>query len=293
MEPPMQETMERTAAEVVVRPSTYATLLVHAEPGLASSHRVEAATRLARSLDAKLIGLGAETFDPTPYSGPFTGYAAGEWISLVQEQIGKSLVAAEAAFGRDAAGADTDWRSIQDYPHRALVKTAHAADLIVVSPRGDRGAQRSADPGEVVMGAGRPVLIVPAGRSHLVGMSVVVAWKDTRECRRALTDALPFLQRAENVIVLAVVKADMADAAVFETDDVVANLQRHGVEARAIVTSIDHDAVAEEIERVANLNGADLIVAGAYGHSRLREWAFGGVTDNFLHRPGCFVLLSH
>ena len=289
----MQETMERVAAVVVVHPSTYTTLLVHAEPGLASSHRVEVAARLARSLDARLIGLGAETFDPTPYSGPFTGYAAGEWVSLVQEQIGKSLVAAEAAFRRDAAGADTDWRCIQDYPHRALVKTAHAADLIVASPRSDRGAQRSADPGDVVMNAGRPVLIAPAGRSHLVGMSVVVAWKDTRECRRALTDALPFLQRAEEVIVLAVVDPDMADAAVFETDDVVANLKRHGVDARALVTSIDHDAVAEEIERVANLNGADLIVAGAYGHSRLREWVFGGVTDNFLHRPGCFVLLSH
>ena len=289
----MQETMERAAAEVVVRPSTYATLLVHAEPGLASSRRVRVAARLARNLDARLIGLGAETFDPAPYSGAFTGFAAGEWVNLVQEQIGKNLVAAEAAVRRAAAGADTDWRSIQDYPHRALVKTAHAADLIVASPRNDRGAQRSADPGDVVISAGRPVLIVPAGRSHLVGTSVVVAWKDTRECRRALTDALPFLQRAEDVIVLAVVDPDMADAAVFETDDVVANLKRHGVEARALVTSIDHEDVVEEIERVANLNRADLIVAGAFGHSRLREWVFGGVTHTFLHRPGCFVLLSH
>lgn len=289
----MQRTMERAATKVVGRPSTYATLLVHAEPGLVSSSRVEAAARLARNLDARLIGLGAETFDAGLYTGPFTGYDAGAWTSLVQDQIGKSLIAAEAAFRRDAAGAETDWRTIQDYPHRALVRTAHAADLIVVSPRGDRGAQQSANPADVVMSAGRPVLLVPAGRSHLVGKSVVVAWKDTRECRRALTDALPFLQRAEEVIVLAVVKPGMADVAVFETDDVVANLKRHGVEARPLVTSIDHQAVEEEIERVADLNGADLIVAGAYGHSRLREWAFGGVTDYFLQRPGRFVLLSH
>lgn len=289
----MQKTMERATAEPVVHPSTYATLLVHAEPGLASSHRVEVATRLARNLGARLIGLGAETFDPTPYSGAFTGFAAGEWVNLVQEQIGKSLVAAEAAFRRDAAGADTDWRTIQDYPHRALVRTAHAADLIVVSPPSERGALQSADPGDVVMNAGRPVLVAPAERSHLVGRAVVVAWKDTRECRRALIDALPFLQRAEDVIVLAVVKPDMADVAVFETDDVVANLKRHGVQARALVNSIDHDTVAEEIERVADLSGADLIVAGAFGHSRLREWVFGGVTDNFLRRPSCFVLLSH
>ena len=289
----MQKTIERPATEVVVRPSTYATLLVHAEPGLASSHRVEAAARLARSLDARLIGLGAETFDPALYSGPFTGYAAGEWVTLVQEQIGKSLAGAETAFRRDAAGAETDWRTIQDYPHRALVNTAHAADLIVLSPRSKRSALQSVDPADVVMSAGRPVLIVPEGRGHLVGKAVVVAWKNTTECRRALTDALPFLQRAEDVIVLAVVKTDMVDLAVFETDDVVANLKRHGVEARTMVTSIDNEAVEDEIERVAKLNSADLIVAGAYGHSRLREWAFGGVTDTFLHSPSSFVLLSH
>lgn len=289
----MTKTMERAATEVVVRPNTCATILVHAEPALASSHRVEVAARLARSLDARLIGLGAETFDPGPYSGAFLGYAGAEWVGLVQEQIEKNLAAAETAFRRDAAGADVDWRTIQDYPHRALINTAHAADLIVVSPTGDRGDLQSADPADVVMSAGRPVLVVPEGRSHLVGMNVSVAWKNTRECRRALTDAMPFLQRADEVVVHAVVKPDMADVAVFETGDVVANLKRHGVEARALVTTIEDNAVEIELERVAGLNGADLIVAGAYGHSRLREWAFGGVTDSFLHRPTCFVLLSH
>jgi nucleotide-binding universal stress UspA family protein len=289
----MQKTMERAAAEVTVRPSTYATLLVHAEPDAASSHRVEVAARLARSLNAKLIGLGAETFDPALFSEPFTGFTAGEWVNLVQEQIGKNLVSAETAFRRDAAGAEIDWRTVQDYPHRALVNTARAADLIVVSPRSDRGALQSADPADVVMSAGRPVLVVPEGRGHLVGGSIVVAWKNTPECRRALTDALPFLQRADDVIVLAVVKPDMADLAVFETDDVVANLNRHGVKARPLVTSMDNDGVETEIERVAGLNNADLIVAGAFGHSRMREWAFGGVTESLLRRPGCFVLLSH
>ena len=289
----MQKTMERPTAEVVIRPSTYSTILVHAEPGPAASHRVEAAARLAQDLGAHLIGLGAETFDPSLFSGAFTGFAAGEWVNLVQEQIAKSLTGAETAFRRDAIGAEFEWRSLQDYPHRALVRTAHAADLIVVGPRSDRSSLQAADPADVVMSAGRPVLIVPDGRPHLHAMTVVVAWKDTRECRRALADAMPFLQRAEDVIVLAVVKADQAELATSETDDVVANLKRHGVEARALVTSIDHQAFEDEIERVANLNGADLIVAGAYGHSRLRQWVFGGVTDTFLHRPGCFVLLSH
>jgi len=290
----MTKTMERAVTEVVVRPSTYATVLVHAEPGLASTHRVEAAARLARNLDARLIGLGAETFDPGIYSaGAFGSYGGAELAGMVQDQITKNIAAAEEAFRRDAAGADIDWRTIQDYPRRALANTAHAADLVVVSPKNSRGDMISADPADVVMNAGRPVLVVPEGRSHLVGMSVSIAWKNSRECRRALSDALPFLQRAEQVVVHAVVKPDMADAAAFETDDVVTNLKRHGVDARSLVTSIESEAVEEELERVASLNGADLIVAGAYGHSRLREWAFGGVTDHFLHRPSCFVLLSH
>jgi nucleotide-binding universal stress UspA family protein len=289
----MQQTKERTLAEVVVRPHTYSTILVHAEPGLGSSRRVEAATRLARELNARLIGLGAETFDPALFSGPFTGFAAGEWVTLVQDEIAKNLSAAEEAFRRDAAGADIDWRTFQDYPHKALVQSAHAVDLIVVSPQGKRSSLTSANPGDVVMSAGRPVLVVPETGKHLSGMSVVVAWKDTRECRRALSDAMPFLQRADEVTVLAAVRPDETDIAVFETDDVVANLKRHGVDARALVSGIGPEAVEDEIERVAELTGADLVVAGAYGHSRLREWAFGGVTDTLLHQPSRYVLLSH
>jgi nucleotide-binding universal stress UspA family protein len=289
----MHKTMERRATDLVVSPGAYKTILVHAEPNRASSQRVEAAAHLARALDARLIGLGAETFDPSLFSGPFTGISPGEIITLAQGQVTKNITAAEVTFRRDAAGADTEWRTIQDYPNRALVSTAHAADLIVVSPRSNRSDLQSADPADVMMAAGRPILVVPEGRSHLVGKSVAVAWKDTRECRRALSDALPFLERAEEVVVISVVKPDMTAAATSQLDDVVANLKRHGVDARAVVTSIDNAAVENEIDRIANLNGADLIVAGGYGHSRLREWVFGGVTDSFLHRPSRFVLLSH
>ncbi len=289
----MHSTKERPAAASAIRPTTYATLLVHAEPGLTASHRVEAAVHLARDLDATLIGLGAETFDAIPTTDPFGGYAGGELIALLQEQIGKDLESAETAFRRDAAGAKIEWRAIQDYPAKALIRTAHAADLIVSSPRGALGASRQADPADVIMAAGRPVLLVPEGQHHLRGSAVVIAWKNTRECRRAVTDALPFLQRAQDVIVLAAVNPDEVDRAVFETDDVVINLQRRGVQARALITPLYQETPAEQIERVAKLNDADLVVAGAYGHSRLREWAFGGVTDSFLHVPGRFILLSH
>jgi len=289
----MQQTRERTAVDAVVRPDAYKTLLVHAEPGLAASHRVEVAGRLARDLDACLIGLGAETYDPLDATAPEGAYFAAELLAAQQEQLDKDLVAAEAAFRRDAADAEIEWRSISDYPHLALTRMARAVDLIVVSPRSSAGATRSADPANVVMGAGRPVLMVPKGRHRLHAKAIVVAWKDTRECRRALADAMPFLTRAEDVIVHAVCKPEGADAAVFETNDVVASLKRHGVKARPLVTSVAPEGVASEIERVAELNDADLIVCGAYGHSRLREWAFGGVTEHLMRQPAYFVLMSH
>ncbi|MBL8554833.1 MAG: universal stress protein [Phenylobacterium sp.] len=289
----MHETEDRKAIPVVVRHDTFSTLLVHAEPGQASTHRVEAAARLARDLGAHLIGVGAETFEPMLMAGPFLGYAGGEWAGLVQDGIRKNIAAAEAAFQRDAAGADVEWRTLEDYPHTALRLLARAADLVVVGPRGRGGDVRTADPADVLLNAGRPILVVPEGRHHLRAQSVVVAWKDTRECRRAIADALPFLQRADDVVVLAVVKPDAVESAAFEVADVVQNLKRHGVEARPLVTAVPREGVTAEIERVARANTADLVVCGGYGHSRTREWAFGGVTDELLHRPACFVLMSH
>lgn len=142
----MIKTEERGAAEVVVRPDTYKTILVHAEPGIAATHRVEAAAHLARDLDARLIGLGAETYEPVIASDPYAGYATGELIATLQEQIASRLNEAETAFRRDAAGASIDWRSVQDYPSRAVVQIARACDLIVASPGAVQARPRSSTP---------------------------------------------------------------------------------------------------------------------------------------------------
>jgi nucleotide-binding universal stress UspA family protein len=122
---------------------------------------------------------------------------------------------------------------------------------------------------------------------------VVVAWKDTRESRRALADSLPFLKAAEQVTVVEVCgKDELADARI-RTADVVKYLQRHGVKATAKAVSAPPDRVSAELNIAAQAIGADLIVAGAYGHTRLGEWMFGGVTYDLLHAPERFVLLSH
>lgn len=288
------QTQERPAAARTVQPHTFTSILVHVEPGVTASHRVEVATRLARAFEAKLIGLGAETIDAIPAADPFMGYVTAEWISMAHEQVDADLKNAEAAFRRDAAGVETEWRRVQDFPSHALARCARAADLVVVGVGGGGGSSyRRADPADVVMACGRPVLVTPEHGPHLHAKTIVIAWKDTREARRAVADAMPFLKRADEVIVQAVCSDDQLETAAFQTNDVVAALKRHGVNARPNVSTAHSEGVTGEIQRIADLNGADLIVAGAYGHSRAAEWAFGGVTRDLLIDPKRYVLMSH
>ena len=184
---------------------------------------------------------------------------------------------------------------MRETPARALAALSRSADLIVVSAHPQTNYYRAADPAEVVMRSGRPVLVVPDKGAPLKGDAVVVAWKDTREARRALQDGLPFLQRAKQVVVAAVCSQDETGAVQRQVDDVIDYLSRRGVAARATAkVSVASDAgVVGELNAAAQAIGADLIVAGAYGQSRLREWVFGGVTRTLMDEPTRYLLLSH
>lgn len=290
----MSETQARPSSDRKVTLPGYANILVHVEPGLSASHRTEVAAGLARDFNAHLIGVGAEAIDAAYMVDPYAGLLMPEWIVAAQEQVAGRLKAAEEAFRRDAAGVDLEWRALQTFPSAALVQASRAADLIVVGAVAKAASNyRSANAAEVVMGSGRPVLVVPEAGRHLRAANIVVAWKETREARRALADAMPFLLRAQNVIVQAVCATGEVEAAAFQVNDVVAALRRRGIQARPGVTTSRDEDVVTELYRIAELNEADLIVAGAYGHSRLAEWAFGGVTNDLLHRPERFVLTSH
>lgn len=100
------------------------------------------------------MGLGAEGFSPIPTPDPFTGFAACEWTALVLEQLEKDLKCAEAGFRRHAAGAEIEWRGVQEFPARALARTARLADLVVVGPRGRPDAAHAADPAPSQGGGG-------------------------------------------------------------------------------------------------------------------------------------------
>src|SRR5262249_41756808 len=131
------------------------------------------------------------------------------------------------------------------------------------------------------MRAGRPVLTVPEAATEFGQSNVVVAWKNTREARRALADALPLLQRAPSATLFHI-KEDGADGLA----DAAAFLRQHGIGVGTVVATREAGDAGEQIIRFANHSHGRLVVAGAYGHTRLREWAFGGVTRTLLrHAP--------
>lgn len=273
----------------------YRTLLVHVSPGLISSHRVELAAGLARRFQARLIGLGAESCEPVVTADPYAGQLVAEVYTQMMQQVEADLQAAEAAFRRDGAGGDIEWRVEKATPAIAMTRAARAADLIITtaSEASGHNLYTALDPIEIVLSSGRPVLVAPDGDGHLAAEKILVAWKDTREARRAVADALPFLTRAQAVQVHAVCGSADAEFAQQSADDVAAALRRHGVPASAALSVGPDDRVAATLNAAADAFGADLIVSGAYGHSRMMEWALGGVTRDLIRDPKRYLLLSH
>lgn len=274
--------------------SAFRTLLVHVEPEAEAAPRLDAAVVLARKLDAALVGVGAEMIQSLGVSDPY-GMLEGQWLVEMRSLVQTNLKRAEEAFKAKAAGLESRWIALEDLPAPAIARLSRGADLIIAggAPIKDGDTYRTADTAELVLLSGRPVLVAPPNGGKLRAEGVVVAWKDTREARRALADSLPFLKAAEDVLILEVCEEDRFADAEIHTFAVVEHLRRHGVEARAKVLMAPQDRAVAELNIAAQEIGADLIVAGGYGHSRLGEWVFGGVTRDLLRHPERFVLLSH
>ena len=146
-------------------------------------------------------------------------------------------------------------------------------------------------PANVVMGSGRPVIVVPyAGKFETAPSIALVAWSGTREASRAVHDAIPLLKRADKVSVLSI---NAKDGTHLPGADIAAHLARHGCKAEAARTVTSDVSVADVILSDAADIGADFIVMGAYGHSRLREWVLGGATRDVLGMMTMPVFLAH
>jgi nucleotide-binding universal stress UspA family protein len=203
----------------------------------------------------------------------------------------------EAQF-RIAVGKRTksvEWRSAQALPVPYILQQARCADLLVVGARSEAIVDpcAAADPSDLLMQAGRPLIVVPPAVDWFDLRSVLVAWKDVREARRAVFDALPILARARDVTIAEIPEqgADRSDA-LLHVADVASWLLGHGIVASPVVPD-SAGGVTEQLDRIAADVGAGAVIAGAYGHSRLREWVLGRVTRRLTDPSNRCSLLLH
>lgn len=263
---------------------SYKTLLIHVEPTIAGRERLRAAVDLAREFSARLIGVGARALNPMP--DPI-----GISIVKLKEETETELKHAALLFDEEARGLGPAalWRAETDFPTQVLLRLACGADLIVAG-RWVEGHPMEHKPGtaDLIMGAGLPVLVVPEG-AKIDFRKIVIAWKATREARRAISESLPLLKLAEQVRVLRFDNGEDDQ----QIMDVAERLRVHGINVKAEVRKQIEGSVAGDLLAAASEMGAGLIVAGGYGHSRLREWVLGGVTHGLLQTSGICVLFSH
>lgn len=143
------------------------------------------------------------------------------------------------------------------------------------------------------MRMGRPTLLVPDHAPALSAERVLVGWKDTREARIAVRDALPFLSKASQVTIVEICMSNEQDTARRRVRDVAKYLEAHAVKCQVDVRVHMAEPDAHLLVRLAKDEGADLIITGGYGHSRLGEWMFGGVTRGLLSEAAVCVMMSH
>ena len=274
----------------------YSTLMVYLDPFADNTHLLQITAALAERFDASVLGVSASRLVGVDYD---VGGIPGGVVDVGHGELVETLEAArQAALAiLQRPGRHIEWRSIL-HPgplESPVIREMRSADLVIASAN-YRGSLTRGTPylniGDLVMQSGRPVLIVPPATVELKARKVLVGWNDTRESRRAVSDALPWLQTADRVLVVQVARKKDIEQAEEGVADVVRWLKRHQVPAEGRTVS-EHGRNALQLEAVAGAEGIDLIVAGAYGHSRFREWALGGVTRNLLLYGDLCALVSH
>jgi nucleotide-binding universal stress UspA family protein len=272
---------------------SFASVMVHVDPEQQEEGQIAVAEGIARGFGASILGISAVAIEP-----PFVaeGVIIEQTTAEDLERIRAQLSAKEAWFRRIVRlpSEKVEWRSAIAFPTDFLVEQARAADLIVVKRKQLRtNHPRYLDSAGAMLRMGRPTLSVPDGVTELAGDRIVIGWKDTREARLAVREALPFLTRASRVTIAEICTSDEQDAAHGRVRDVANYLRKHGVSCEHEVRVHTAEPDAGYLIRLASDVGADLIVTGGYGHSRLGEWMFGGMTQRLLQQAQACLLMAH
>lgn len=255
------------------------------------SAAVTYAANLAEAVGAEVVGLAAA--EPTlAYAGIDNAQLATDYYAAERLNIENMIARAEDRFrAAIPASIPVKWRSFLANPTEMLIEQARRSDIVVAAAGDATGSGDAVDAGHLILACGRPVIMVREPVAAFKLDRISIAWKDTREARRAVADALPLLRRAKQVKVIGRSEGDMAAEAA-GLNDIVEWLGHHEVQAESQLVEQGVDFL-DAVGLLTLSDAPDLIVAGGYGHSRFREWLLGGVTRDLLGTRGVNRLLSN
>ena len=278
----------------------YKTIVVHVDGSPQQDSRMTAAAHLAREHGAHLVGSAATGISWTDYL-LLTGSMAAPVPPADFDGLRETAALHLRAFTDQAVKlgvASVEARLVEDTADGALLLQARYADLVVVSrdvdPEPGIPPRVRRLPEHVALRGPRPVLVVPPGYADQpIASTVVAGWDGSTQALRALAAALPLLERADGVRLALVNPERLTDVHGEQPGaDMALYLARHGVKVD-VVLERTHATAGDALMTLARAAGAGLIVAGAYGHSRYREWVLGGVTRELLERTPVPLLLAH
>lgn len=265
----------------------------------ACSRRIDAGLQIAKANNAEVIGIyptdgvGAHYYDESIIPQDIRKVLRGR-----QDEFRDSIrkVFLERA---EAAGLKAQWRAPRGNADEALALHARYCDLLVMSKAERVDSVTSIIPNlpeSVVMAAGRPVLMIPrVGQIPSIGQRVLYCWDQRREAARAFTDAAPFLKECKELVVLEIDRDEdlFRDCDIREQDISDYCVSRGYPKPKHLVKKSEDIGVGNVILNTASDMGSDLIVMGAYGHSRMRQWVMGGASRTLLSSMTVPVLLAH
>jgi nucleotide-binding universal stress UspA family protein len=275
-------------------------VLVQVDGSRSAPGRFAAAIGVAQTHAANLIGLCLAVEPPVPAT--ILGLVPPDLLATQHDAVRKQADGAAAQFRHavEQAGLHGECRSAQVLNVEAIdvfVQHTRHADLVILSQSDPEEVSilGSGFPAAIVMGGGRPAIVIPyIGPGTTLGRRVLVAWDGGREATRAVHDALPILERADSVTVLSINPDASRNGGRRDPGaDISLHLARHGVKTTAAWTIANEISVGDAILADIADNGIDLLVMGAYGHSRLREVVLGGATRHLLEHMTVPVLMSH
>ncbi len=268
-------------------------ILLHIDHDTAMTARLQVALDIARACNGHITCLQAvsyEIFSP----GDVYGAAIAAAIPVIRENAERLRAQIEQELEHE--GVPWDWRFVYGMAPQRLLEASRLTDIVILGPAetGMDGRGPSSLVGEVVLKAQTPVLVVPGdARSFDVGAPMLVAWNGSAEGAHALRAALPLLACSCKVILASVVEAGAPGASDFPLTQGAQYLSRHGIKCELVEIPQGEAAISDTLFAAAQMRECSLIVMGAYGHARLSELLFGGVTRQMLSQPRMPVLLAH